>query len=152
MQMRRAVPEDLAALAELYATTVLQLAPEHYTSEQVESWAAFATDDGFEGFVLDAHTLVVEDETGVLGYSGLEANGRIASLYVRPDRGREGIASRLVEAVLEYARERGFSEVCTDASELSVGVFRRYGFEVVEIETVERRGVVFECYQMMRTL
>jgi len=152
MQLRRVEPDDLAAVAEIYAVSVRQLGPEHYTPEQVESWAAFATGDGFEGFVMDAHTLVAEDDTGILGYSGLEPNGRIASLYVRPDRAREGIASRLVEAVLEYAREEGFSEVSTDASELSVGVFRRYGFEVVEVETVERRGVVFERHQMVRTL
>jgi putative acetyltransferase len=150
--MRTAGREDLPALAGIFYDSVCALAPEHYTPDQVESWAAFATDPGFESFVLDAHTLVAEDQTGLLGYCGLDPGGRIASLYVRPDRGREGIASRLVEAVLEHAERRGFSEVHTDASELSVGVFRRYGFEVVEIETVERRGVRFERYQMLRVL
>ncbi|MDE9367114.1 GNAT family N-acetyltransferase [Luteipulveratus sp. YIM 133132] len=58
--------------------------------------------------------LVASDETGPIGCAGVRINGADAELkrmFIRPSRRREGHARRLLAAIEEYARGRGFSRV-----------------------------------------
>ena len=152
MTIRPAIPADVPVLAALYAASVRALGSAHYTESQVEAWAAFAEEPAFRSFVLHNDTLVAEDEAGLAGFAGLGSDGRIASLYVHPRRIREGVASSLLEALLARARAAGLAALTTEASALSRPVFERFGFQLVEVETVERRGVQFDRYLMRREL
>ena len=148
--LREATEADVPSLASLYAASVREAGPVHYTPEQVEAWAAFADDSSFRGFVVGATTFVAEGETGLLGFSGLDPDGRVASLYVRPDRMRQGIGAALLRRVLEEAEGRGLGRLWTEASVFSKPVFERHGFTVAEVERVQRRGAVFTRYRMVR--
>lgn len=66
MDIQIAEPLDIPALAQLYQTTVLESAPERYSLEQTQMWAAFASDrDAFKQFILAATTFIATDETGI---------------------------------------------------------------------------------------
>ncbi|MDE2801775.1 MAG: GNAT family N-acetyltransferase [Chloroflexota bacterium] len=84
-----------------------------------------------------AHLLVAEDEEGIAGYvyacdmPTLFANGTITEileLYVVESRRRRGIGARLVNAVVERARERGAVEVTVPTRRASV-FYEAIGFE-----------------------
>lgn len=152
-RLRPATAEDVPALARLYEAAVRGTGPQAYTPEQVEAWAGFAReDDAFRRFVLDAHTLVAEEGTRVVGFAGLTDEGLLASLYVHPDHGRSGVASLLLESLLDRARALALPEVRTHASDFSEGAFRRAGFTVEVVETVERRGRPFRRHVMVRRI
>lgn len=152
VSLRRVRETDVADLAGLYSASVYALGPEHYSAEAVRVWAAFSQEAGFRRFVLDPYTLVAEDESGLLGFAGLEVSGRIVSLYVRPDRARAGIGSRLLSALLERGESTGIRQVWTQASALSKPLFQRFGFRLVSLEVVERYGTKMERYIMERGL
>lgn len=60
MYIRIAEPSDIPALAQLYQTTALEIAPERYSLEQTQTWAAFASDrDAFKQFILAATKFIV---------------------------------------------------------------------------------------------
>jgi putative acetyltransferase len=146
--LRRARESDVSELARLYSASVRALAPGFYPPESVIAWAAFAEDPGFRDFVLAVDTLVVEDSSGLIGFAGLDQSGRITSLYVRPDRTRKGVGSRLLSTLLGSSpRPLRF---WTQASTLSRPLFERFGFVVVETEVVERHGAKLERYVMER--
>ncbi len=122
--------------------------PERYSAEQIASWTGFAEDTGFAEFILGRRTLVAEDGSGIIGFSGVDGSGHILSLYVKGDGQRRGIGARLLTAVMEAARADGVSRFTTVASEFSRGLFETFGFAVVEVEMAERRGTMFERYHM----
>lgn len=105
-------------------------------------------EDGFREFVLAADTTVAEDGSGAVGFAGIDEPGGIVSLYVRPDRARQGIGSRLLGLLL--ARSPAPDRFWTHASALSRPLFERFGFAVVEAEVVERHGAQFTRYRMER--
>jgi len=153
MQFRLATADDLPALAELYATTVRKLGPALYTADQVRVWSASPDDaERFRCFVLNAYTLVavVEESPHPVGFAGLEADGRIASLYVQADFCRRGIGSALLTALLQKAEQDGLTQLRTEASKFSRPVFERFGFELDEVERGMHHGVPFMRFLMSR--
>jgi len=148
--IRAAAPGDLMALARIYRTAIGHLGPHAYTPQQVCAWAAFADDrDAFRAWLDGAETAVAVDAQGwPLGFAGLEAPARIASLFVAPGAMRRGIGSALLAQHLAALAARGVREVTADASEFSLTVFRRFGFRVLAIERCTLRGVDFSRYAM----
>ena len=59
----------------------------------------------------------------------------LSALYVRPSHRRHGVAKRLLDHLLEWARERGFETVQLYVSAANVGArafYAREGFEVLQ--------------------
>ncbi|MFP4119447.1 MAG: GNAT family N-acetyltransferase [Coleofasciculus sp.] len=142
---------DIPELAQLYQETVLAIAPHYYSPEQTHSWASFASDiASFREFILAATTFLATDETGILGFAGIADNGHITAAYVRRDRIHQGIGSTLMQTLLDYAKNHTIERLYAEASEFSLGLFKKYGFHVYDTEIVERQGVEFQRYLVER--
>lgn len=151
MRIRIAQASDIPELAKLYQETVLAIAPQFYSDAQTHSWASFAEDRvGFREFILSGTTFLAVDETGILGFAGIANNGHILSAYVRRDRIHQGIGSRLMDILLDYAKRHRIQRLYAEASEFSLGLFKRFGFQVYDMEIVERQGVEFQRYLVER--
>jgi len=147
ISIRIAQASDIPELATLYQETVRAIAPRFYSDAQTQSWASFAEDRvRFREFILSGTTFLAVDETGILGFAGIADDGHILSVYVRRDRIRQGIGSRLMEAVFEYAKNHQIQRLYAEASEFSLGLFKRFRFQVYDRETVECQGVEFQRY------
>jgi len=139
--VRDALDSDVPELRQLYASSVRSAGVEAYPPEAVAAWSSFSEAPEFEGFVLRNRTIVVEDDTGLVGFGGADPSGRIASLYVRGDRLHEGIGTKILERLLARLLSEGVRRVWTEASELSRPLFERFGFVTVAEESVIRSGV-----------
>lgn len=149
--VRMAQASDIPELAELYQQTVLAIAPQYYSPEQTQIWAAFALDSvGFQEFILQGQTFLATDETGVLGFAGIADDGHVISAYVRRDRIHQGIGFRLMEILLDYAKNHSIQRLYAEASEFSLGLFKKFGFQVYDTEIIERQGVIFKRYLVER--
>lgn len=147
IKIRLAEASDVPALAEIYQTTVLEIAPQKYSPEQTQMWASFAKDiPNFQEFIFKATTFIATDETGILGFAGIAENGRVTATYVRKDRIRQGIGSLLMEQILEYAYHQKMPHLYAEASEFSLGLFQKFGFYIYDTEIVDRHGVEFKRY------
>ncbi|MEB3358262.1 MAG: GNAT family N-acetyltransferase [Synechococcales bacterium] len=151
MHIRPACESDLADLANLYRETVLAIAPQQYTPAQTQAWAASAVDGvSFRQFILGPTTYVAVDDTGIVGFAGIEATGHVTSTYVRGDRIRQGIGSALMEVVLAHACQHHLPRLYAEASEFSLGLFKKFGFRLYDTEEVDRGGVKFTRYLVER--
>ena len=148
LTLRSVTPLDLPILSRLYSESVTSLAAEHYDADARRAWAAFAREEGFAGFVLDADTRVALRDGSIVGFAGLRSDGHVVSLYVAPEAARRGVACALLEALLAQALAAGHGRLTTDASAVSRPVFERFGFRMVDEERVLRNGVVFVRYRM----
>jgi putative acetyltransferase len=153
MNIRTAKVADLPILATLYRETVLINAPQHYTAAQTEAWAAVDADSShFYQFILAVTTFVAEDDTGIVGFAGIDDSGHVASAYVRHDCLHQGIGSLLMQAVLTYALDKQIQRLYAEASEFSLGLFQNFGFSQCGSEVVVRNGVPFTRYRVERLL
>lgn len=147
MKIRAATVLDIPALATVYRDSVKAIAPQRYSPEQVEAWAYFPSDtEAFNDFIFHPTTFVAELDGMIVGFSGVEENGHIASLYVHSNYNRQGIGSRLLETVIEYAQLHQISRLYTEASEFSRALFEKFGFQVSQTENIIREGVWFHRY------
>ncbi len=152
MIIRIATVTDLPELATLFRETVLTHAPQHYSAEQTQAWAAAAdAPQRFQRLILEVTTYVAEDDTGILGFAGLGDDGYIAAVYVRHDGLRQGIGSSLMATVLAAAKDQGMTRLYSEASEFSLGLFQKFGFRQYDTEIVERSGVQFKRYLVEKT-
>ncbi|MDJ1177176.1 GNAT family N-acetyltransferase [Roseofilum capinflatum] len=145
MNIRVANESDLPQLAELYYQTVQTHGLSYYTIEQTQIWASFALNKRhFRKFILDVTTFVAVNEAEILGFAGIGLDGHIASLYVRHDCLHQGIGTALMNAILEYGKNQNIKRLYAEASRFSLGLFKKFGFQVYDTEVVERKGVKFE--------
>ena len=164
-RLRPATPEDVPALAALYANCARTLGPGCYSPEQVAAWASFGDDlAGFADYVLGADTWVAVAAAGLgvdalpgdpdgaapLGFSGVDDGGEVKSLYVRPDMMRRGLAGQLLALGLGRAQVRGIQRVAAWATPFSLPVFLRAGFVMVERVRAEFAGAMFERIRVSR--
>ncbi|MGB3496327.1 MAG: GNAT family N-acetyltransferase [Elainellaceae cyanobacterium] len=153
MNIRLAEESDLPELSTLYRQTVLVNAPQYYLPAQTEVWASFASDlNHFRSFIFGVDTYVAVDETSLLGFAGISHEGHVSSTYVRHDCIHQGIGSALMQTVLEHARTHQIPRLYAEASEFSLGLFKKFGFQVYDTERVDRQGVKFDRYLMERHL
>lgn len=150
---RLAVDSDFEILRQVYRLSVQKLAPSLYSHDQVIAWSSFPDSFfKFHDFIFQADTYLLENQGQIIGFCGLQSNGRIASFYIHPDFTRQGYGSKLLIYVLEKGIFQGIKRFYTEASFFSQPVFSRYGFEIVEMETIKYGDVSFDRYKMEKVI
>ena len=139
-------PNDEAQLADLYEATVRRWAPALYSAEQVEAWATAARDpERLHAMLTGGQTFVAVDALDQpIGFSGVEPDGRIASLYVAANSTRQGIGSSLLRHVIQHAAQAKLPPLWSEASFLSRALFERHNFVVEHAEYIDFNGVEFK--------
>ncbi|AZH26530.1 GNAT family N-acetyltransferase [Haloplanus aerogenes] len=128
MQLRPARPDDHDDVVAFTRDTWPEQELEDYLPRTFREWAA--NDDDAQ------RTLVVDDDGDAVGViQGVHLTGReawVQGLRVHPDYRDRGLAQRLTNAILSWARERG-AVVCRNLvfswNVASLGLARRLGFE-----------------------
>lgn len=74
----------------------------------------------------------------------------MASVYVHPDRARQGIGSVLMQQIAAHAQAHNLHRLYAEASEFSLGLFQKFGFSLYDTEVIDRQGVTFTRYLVER--
>ncbi|BCL76805.1 acetyltransferase [Jeongeupia sp. HS-3] len=155
-EIRPARSDDAHALAILMHESVRKAGRAAYSEAECAAWSPAAPDPvHLAAGILDPDNivLVAVDDGVVVGFGNLGPTpDHLDMLYVRHDRVDQGIGSRLIAALEAAARERGATELHTEASRLLRPRLARLGYALVEAEWVERNGVRIERFRMRKTL
>jgi GNAT superfamily N-acetyltransferase len=154
VEVRRATPDDVAALTDLIAASVDRLQAEDYSEAQRQ--AALGSIFGVDPVLIaDGTYFVVELDGEICGCGGWSRRAtpfgsdrsparddrlldpardaaRIRALFVHPSRARLGIGSRLLKACEEAAKAAGFRTAELTATLTGVKLFGARGFMPVE--------------------
>ena len=80
---------------------------------------------------------VVMDGTRAAAYGGMmcvAGEGQITNIATSPDHRRQGLAAKVVEALVNTARERGFYEISLEVRESNlpaIALYEKFGFAAV---------------------
>lgn len=154
MRIRLYRTGDTEQLARIYREAALHTGAQAYSSAEVAVWAGLAEDlQGFGRQLGRGITLVAETDSGeAAAFGQLEPADRIALLYTAPGFGRESYATGIYRLLEARAREAGAAVLRTEASRIAHDFFEKQGFELVDKERVEHRGVTFERLRMSKPL
>ena len=153
LTIRAFQPGDALEIMRLFRDTVHNVNGRDYTEEQIEAWAPALMDEPRWHERLRANfTYVAEAGGQIVGFSELERNGHIATLYVHHRYQTQGIASRLLSDMETRARALGARRLTAEASLTAYGFFQRRGFKLVRPRDVELNGVSLRNFVMERVL
>lgn len=147
MTIRNVQPGDGREMAELFYNTVHKVNAKDYTPQQLAVWATGEMDlERWEESFLGHCSLVALDETGVIGFGDIHADGYLDRLYVRWDRQGQGVARELCDRLEQVAP----GTVTTHASITARPFFEARGYQVVRQQQVERQGVALTNFVMKK--
>ena len=135
--LRPYVPADTKRCAEIFRSSIEELAAEDYNEEQREAWASRADDEqAFGARLAGALTLLAMIDGAIAGFASLKGADQIDMLFIDPELARQGAGRTLIEALTKLAQARGAKRLTVDASDTARPLFERQGF------TAERRNLV----------
>lgn len=153
MKLRKAVSTDLESIQNLFRETVNTVNRKDYSAEQLEAWSSGSSDQNrWLKKINEQYFLVAEDGLAVVGFASINQEGYLDTMFVHKDYQRKGIASNLIEALIFYARTNDVSEVITDGSITARPFFEKYGFKVIEKQSVNRKGIPITNFKMSKKL
>jgi GNAT superfamily N-acetyltransferase len=152
--LRLAEPDDATAIDELMKLSTRDIFPAFYDAQQTESSVRYIAnvdrvliDDGTYFVIAESRELIAcggwsrRDKL----YTGSGAGSadarllnprsepaRVRAMFVRPDRTRRGLGTRILEACEDAARSEGFVTLALMATMPGLQLYERYGFVVTE--------------------
>ncbi len=146
---------DADACWRLFLDTVRQINSRDYTPAQVDAWANDTIDPEpwfrrFDGRI--AYVVACNDDARIVGFADLAGDGYLDRLFVSSDHQRQGIATMLMNAIENAAKELSLPRIHTQASITAKPFFLARGFTVITEQTVECRGVKLNNYLMQLVL
>lgn len=153
MLLRAFEESDAGQIAQLFVDTVHAVNAQHYTKPQLDAWAPSDLDPAAWCAPLARDYTLVADEGGtIIGFGSLSADGCIDRLYVHKDYQRQGVATRIVDALEAHAREARMQSVVSYVSKTARPFFADRGYAVVRENAVVRNEQTLINYLMKKTL
>ena len=109
-EMRRATADDCEAIAAVVRglSTEETGLPKDFGPQRIREWIQRLGD---QGTVIVAYDGSIPIAFGMLDITTMEPETGLLGVWVLPDHRRKGLATDLAEAILEFARERGFRRI-----------------------------------------
>ena len=137
VSLRPYVSADARRCADIFRSSIEELAADDYDANQREAWTSAADDeDAFAAWLAGALTLIAVIDGAAAGFASLKDGEVIDMLYVDPAFAGRGAGAALVDALTKLAGARGAKRLTAEASEGAKPLFERLGF------TAEKRNLV----------
>lgn len=75
------------------------------------------------------HALALSTSGDAVGCGRITAKGHIGRVAVLPEWRRKHIGTAILELLVDYAREQGYSKVELNAQEQAIELYKKFGFE-----------------------
>lgn len=151
LHLRPYTDADAMSCWQLFHDTVRRINARDYTPAQIAAWANAGVDPEpwfrrFDGKL--AYVVEGDEDTRVLGFADLSSDGYLDRLFVSADHQRLGVATTLMNAIQQAAKDMNVPRVHTQASITGKPFFLSRGFAVITEQTVECRGVKMTNFVM----
>lgn len=147
MIIRKYQPSDCKELTELFYNTVHNVNAKDYTREQLNVWATGQVDlEKWNESLQEHFSVVAADDEIIVGFGDIDKTGYLDRLFVHAAYQGKGIATAICNQ-LEQAVE---GNIITHASITAKPFFEKRGYKLVKEQQVERQGIFFTNYVMIK--
>lgn len=153
MKIRKYQFKDYKNVLELFYNTVHYINARDYNEEQLNAWAPENYNSlSWEKRLSDNYSVVAEIGDKLVGFGTVDDAGYFDFLYVHKDYQRLGVATLIADEIEEYVYSRGIKSVSTHASITALAFFKQRGYSVLKKQNIERNGVYFINFMMLKSL
>lgn len=153
-KIRALEEKDILEMQELYRSTVLNINIKDYTYEEVEDWASCG--DNLERWKelisFNYYIGAFDKQNRLVGFSSMNKNGYLHSMFVHKDCQCKGIATQLLSAVEKIAKEYGVKEIKSEVSFTARAFFEKHGYQVERIQKRKANKLKLTNFVMYKTL
>ena len=146
--------KDLHDMQDLFRSTVLNVNIKDYTMEEVEDWASCGDDIEHWKELMSSNQYVgaFNEQGYLIGFSSMNKNGYLHSMFVHKDWQGKGIATKLLSEVEKMARQYKVKEIISEVSKTARPFFEHKGY-VVECEQKQQANrLKLTNYKMKKVL
>ncbi|EKO3771158.1 GNAT family N-acetyltransferase [Vibrio metschnikovii] len=141
IEIRKYQESDALDLWAIFYHTVRNVNLRDYSQAQVEAWAP----DGFSSEIWKRKMnllspFVAEIDGKIVGYSDLQENGLIDHFFCHHEHQGQGVGRQLMEHVLRMGELQGITRFYSEVSITARPFYERFGFNVIQEQTIEVRG------------
>ena len=143
----------LDEMMQLFYDTVHTVNAKDYKKEQLNGWAPLQANKKFwEQRLKRSVCKVAFVDDKMVGFTELDGDGHVDTMYVHKDFQRKKIAAKLIDELLQIAEERKLSVLTTEASITAKPFFEAFGFRVTKVKRKLYNGKDFMNYKMTKEL
>jgi GNAT superfamily N-acetyltransferase len=150
--IRKATPEDAAAIFALHEASIRAGCAGHYTPAQIDAWSGGLDVERYREAMRRLEFLVAEEAGGIVGFSVVDvAGGELHALYVAPGSTGRGLGRALLGAAERIAAACGLRSLRVKSTLNAEGFYARRGY--VRLGAGVNRsptGVDLPCVDMLR--
>lgn len=151
MNIRKYRPEDLEDKKKAHRKAIREIASKDYSEDEIDAWTSFDDYGSIDNDVVEGWVAIADGE--LVGFADYRKDeGSVINVYVDPDYLRRGIGSRLLEKVLQDARNKGLDKLTAEASVTAKEFYQSHGFEVVEETVHKTNGEELQAFKMRKSL
>lgn len=124
-----------------------------YSESQKQAWAPLPIE--YEKWakrleLKKPYLLLINDK--IAGFIELESDGYINCFYVSPDFQRIGVASTLLNYLIDSAKSLGINLLTVEASLVVKPLFEKFGFITEKMNKIRRKNTVLINYSMRKKI
>ena len=155
LHIRTATKQDLINLHQVFEISVRQTCNQHYTEGQINAWVTKADRNRWqELFNSDLVFMLAEDNDThqIAGFTSINADGYLHSMFVHPDYQRKGVALQLLGHAEQFAIQNHASGIHVEVSITARPLFEKAGYAIVKSQTVVVNGTEMTNFIMQKQL
>ena len=148
--VRPLTERDIPDMRKLFRATVLTVNSKDYTKEEVEDWASCgdSVEHWKELLAKNNYIGALDGQGGIVGFSSMNAEGYLHSMFVHKDWQHKGVATLLLSEVEKMARRYEVHKVSITARPF----FEKRGYKVVKEQKARANRLWLTNYVMKKTL
>lgn len=151
--IRRLAAQDIPEMRKLFRATVLTVNSKDYTKEEVEDWASCgdSVEHWKELLAKNDYIGALDGQGGIVGFSSMNAEGYLHSMFVHKDWQGKGVATLLLSEVEKIARRYGVHKISVEVSITARPFFEKHGYKVVKEQKAKANRLYLTNYVMEKT-
>ena len=147
--IRRLAAQDIPEMRKLFRATVLTVNSKDYTKEEVEDWASCGDSvEHWKELLIGA----LDGQGGIVGFSSMNAEGYLHSMFVHKDWQGKGVATLLLSEVEKMARRYEVHKINVEVSITARPFFEKRGYKVVKEQKARANRLWLTNYVMEKAI
>ena len=146
LSIRNAKPEDADDLHRIFVSAIWDIDDSVYDQIQKQAWEDAVQADSWSTRMIELNFIVATKESEVVGFASW-SQVRLEHLYVAPNFGRQGVGSKLMQAVLTHFNDKDIEVIASNNAHF---LYSRFGFVDEEYLIKQLGQVDVPCIRMKR--
>lgn len=127
---------------------------QRYTKEEVSDWASCgdSIEHWKELFAKNNYIGALDEQDGIIGFSSMNTEGYLHSMFVHKDWQHKGVASMLLSEVEKMALGYGVHKISAEVSITARPFFEKHGYKMVKEQKAKANRLYLTNYVMKKEL